>query len=53
MLKKENLVYIGLRDLDRIEKATLIENNIKIFTPYDIELKGGIGNVMNETLDYL
>jgi arginase len=53
MLKKENLVYIGLRDLDRIERATLLEENIKIFTPYDIELKGGIGNVMNETLEYL
>jgi len=52
-LKAENIVYIGLRDVDAEEKELLRIHNIKCYSPYDIELKGGIANVMNETLDYL
>lgn len=52
-LKPENIVFIGLRDLDKGEKELLKKHDIKFFTPYDIELNGGIGQVMELTLDYL
>ena len=52
-LKAENIVYIGLRDVDAQEKKLLKDHNIKCFSPYDIEIKGGIANVMTETLAYL
>lgn len=52
-LKPENLVYIGLRDLDEGEKILLKKHKIKVYTPFDIEVKGGIGKVMDETLEYL
>lgn len=52
-LKAENIVFIGLRDLDQGEKDLLKKHNIRVYTPYDIELKGGIGNIMNEALEYL
>lgn len=52
-LKPENLVYIGLRDLDKGEKEMLKKHKIKVFTPFDIEMKGGIAKVMDETLTYL
>lgn len=52
-LKPENLVFIGLRDLDDGEKKLLKEHKIKVYTPYDIEDKGGIANVMDEALEYL
>merc|ERR1711976_710370 len=53
VLKGENIVYIGLRDVDKEEKALLKKHNIKCYSPFDIEMKGGIGNVMTETLAYL
>ena len=53
LLKPENIVFIGLRDLDEGEKKLLNDHNIKVYTPYDIEDKGGIGTVMNEALAYL
>lgn len=52
-LKPENIVFIGLRDLDEGEKILLKKHNIKVYTPYDIEMKGGISKVMKETLQYL
>lgn len=52
-LKAKDLVFIGLRDLDKGEKKLLKEHNIKVYTPYDIELLGGIANVMDEALEYL
>lgn len=53
ILKKENLVFIGLRDLDPDERMMFKKHNIKLYTPYDIDFKGGIHNVMNEALEYL
>ena len=52
-LKPENIAYIGLRDIDDGEKIQLKKYNIKAYSPYDIELKGGIANVVEETFDYL
>lgn len=52
-LPHENIVYIGLRDIDEGEKILLEKNKVRFYTPFDIELKGGIGNVMKETLEYL
>ena len=52
-LKPENIVFIGLRDLDKGEKELLKLHKIKVYTPFDIEDKGGIANVMNEALQYL
>lgn len=52
-LKPENLVFIGLRDLDKGEKAMLKSGNIKFYTPYDIDHMGGIRHVMDDALAYL
>lgn len=52
-LEDTEIVYIGLRDIDPEERNLLRKHNIKVFTPYDIEMKGGIANVMTETLAYL
>lgn len=52
-LKPENIVFIGLRDLDEGEKQLLKKHNIRVYTPFDIEDKGGIGRVMKEALEYL
>ena len=53
LLKPENLVYIGLRDVDDGEKALLQKHNIKCYSPYDIEKLHGISNVMDEVCEYL
>ena len=53
LLKPENIVFIGLRDLDDGEKQLLRDHEIKVYTPYDIEEMGGIARVMDEALDYL
>lgn len=53
ILKPENIVYIGLRDIDAEEKKLLKKHNIKCYSPFDIEFAGGMGNVMKETLEYL
>ena len=53
VLKPENIVYIGLRDVDAEEKQLLKNHKIKCYSPFDIEMAGGIGNVMRETLEYL
>ena len=52
-LNPKNIVYIGLRDLDDGEKALIEKHKIRIYTPYDIEKKGGIARVMDEALNYL
>lgn len=52
-LKPENLVFIGLRDLDKPEKKLLKDHNIRFYTPYDIDHMGGIRHVMDDTFKYL
>ena len=50
-LKPEDIVYIGLRDLDRPEKAIIKKLGIKAFTMNDID-RLGIGRVMEECLSH-
>ena len=47
-VKPEDLVYIGLRDLDHPEKALIKELGIKAFSMYDVD-RWGIGGVMEQT----
>ena len=47
-LKPEDIVYIGLRDLDQPEKALIKELGIKAYTMYDVD-RLGIGGVMQAT----
>lgn len=49
----ENLVFLGIRDIDEGEKEILKELNIKYYTPYDIDENGGIKNVMKQINEYL
>ena len=50
-LKSEDIVYIGLRDIDEFERKMLKKHNIKIFDMDDVtEL--GIGGVMKEVISY-
>jgi arginase len=50
-LKPEDIVYIGLRDIDEYEKKVLRKHNIKVFDMDDVtEL--GIGKVMEEINKY-
>ena len=51
-LQPQDLVYIGLRDLDKAEKDVIKRLKIKAFTMYDVD-RLGIGSVMEQTLDYL
>jgi hypothetical protein len=44
ILKKDSLVYIGLRDIDSGERKILKENNIKAFSMHEVD-KYGIGKV--------
>ncbi len=48
----ENLVYIGLRDVDAGEKKILRENNIKAFSMHEVD-KYGIGKVVDMALDHV
>jgi len=52
-LDPKNVVYVGLRDLDKGEKELLAKHNVKYYTPYDIDNMGGIKFVMDEALKYL
>ncbi len=52
-LKGEDIVYIGLRDIDPEERKLLRDHNIKVFTPFDIIDLGGIHSVMKEVFSYL
>ncbi|KAJ7685595.1 Ureohydrolase [Mycena polygramma] len=51
-LKRERLVYIGLRDVDAGEKHILKENNIKAFSMHEVD-KYGIGKVVEMALDHV
>ena len=51
-LKPENLVYIGLRDLDKGEKGLLKKHNIKAFSMHEVD-RYGIGQVIEKTIEYL
>lgn len=51
-VKTENIVLIGMRDLDEGEKAYIKEVGIKTYTMADID-RLGIGQVIEETLAYL
>jgi arginase len=51
-LASDDIVFIGLRDLDSAEKINLKKHNIKCFTMHEV-LKHGIGTVMDMALNYL
>jgi arginase len=51
-LPSESIVYIGLRDVDKMERVFIREKGIKAFTMYDID-KYGIGKVMDLALAHL
>lgn len=51
-IKHENVVLIGMRDLDEGEKKYIKENNIKLYTTTDIR-KLGIDTVIQEAIAYL
>ncbi|KAI8902805.1 arginase [Globomyces pollinis-pini] len=51
-LKKDRIVYIGLRDVDSGEKKLLKEHGIKAFSMHDVD-KYGIAGIMKQTFDYL
>ncbi len=51
-IKAENIVMIGVRDIDPGEKDFIQERQIKIFTSEDVN-KLGIGVVMEEAISYL
>ncbi|MCG7339953.1 arginase [Staphylococcus sp. ACRSN] len=51
-VKAENIVLIGMRDLDIGEKKYIKENNIKTFTMADVD-RIGINQVIEESLSYL
>ncbi|MBK5246166.1 MAG: arginase [Peptostreptococcaceae bacterium] len=48
-LKRENLVYVGCRDLDEGERKAMKEQGIKVFTMYEID-DMGIKKVMEEAI---
>lgn len=51
-IKAENIVLVGVRDMDPGEKEFIYKNRIKTFTSQDIH-KRGISRVMEETVSYL
>ena len=51
-LSSDSIVYVGLRDVDTMERKFIKEMNIKAFTMYDID-KYGIGAVMDKALNHL
>lgn len=50
-LSKRDLVYIGLRDVDKTEKIVLRDHNIKCFTMTDVD-HYGIANIIKMALDH-
>jgi len=52
ILKPENLIYIGLRDVDDAERKLLKELNLKSYDMTDID-RMGIGQVMKEVIQYV
>jgi arginase len=51
-IKKENLFYIGLKDMDDYEIRFLLEQGIKTITMYDIE-RNGMNTVLSEVEEFL
>ncbi|CAI5742269.1 unnamed protein product [Hyaloperonospora brassicae] len=51
-MKPDQLVYIGLRDIDDFERGVLREKKIRAFTMQDVD-RYGIGKVMEMALDHL
>ncbi|CAF0824567.1 unnamed protein product [Rotaria sordida] len=51
-LKPENLVYIGLRDVDKDEKEILKKYKIQAFSMHDID-RYGIGKILDMTIEHL
>lgn len=51
-LAPQDLVYIGLRDIDNGEKRILKDLGIKVFSMHDVD-KHGIGRVMEMALGYV
>ncbi|RKP06055.1 arginase [Thamnocephalis sphaerospora] len=52
ILRKERLVYIGLRDVDAGEKRILREQGIRAFSMHEVD-KYGIGRVVEMALDHV
>ncbi|PIA13629.1 Ureohydrolase [Coemansia reversa NRRL 1564] len=51
-VRKDRLVYIGLRDVDTGEKEILRKHGIKAFSMHDVD-KHGIGKVVEMALDHV
>lgn len=51
-IQPENVVLIGIRDLDEGEKKTLRELNVKVYTMHEID-RLGMPQVVAETIHYL
>lgn len=51
-VKPENIVLIGMRDLDLGERQYIKDNNIKTYTMAEVD-RYGIKQVIKETIDYL
>lgn len=51
-IKPENLVLIGIRDLDEGEKALFKKLNVKVYTMHEID-RLGMPRVIEETIAYL
>ena len=52
LLQANQIVYIGLRDIDPAEQEFILKYNIKAYTMSDIN-QYGIGIIMNKALHYL
>lgn len=52
VIQPENIVLIGMRDLDKGERQFIKDRNIKTFTMSDID-KLGIKEVIENTIEYL
>ncbi|MDO5712950.1 MAG: arginase [Tissierellia bacterium] len=51
-VKKENIVYIGQRDLDAGERSMIKDLGIKVYTMHEVDYMG-IKKVMEEAIEYL
>ena len=51
-IKSENIVLVGVREMDPGEKEFIYDNRIKLFTSQDVH-RMGINRVMKETISYL
>lgn len=50
-IKPENVIIIGLRDIDAGEKALIAELGVKVFTMHEVD-KYGMTAVMQETIEH-